>query len=330
MNIENCKTLLIGPGGSSIYLCLGSILALSKFGRLNNIKTFIGVKGGAVLAGLLAAKIDINCIMAIFSDNRLCIGFSKLAKLAIGEVSLLENLTKILSDILLYTYGYIPTLEVLKSLTGNDFICTATDLETREEFICSAKKTPKLKLNEAILISCGFPLMVSRVYFDNRILASGDILCPLPYHLVDINQSTLFLATTSKPINQHSSNVELFYKTLNFPIETLQNEQIKYIQSISNWKIIIFQNIFVDPTTFTLTPKNLIEIIKAGIKQTEKYLPKLSNISLEPNYNELIEKIKTSIAGAQVNDKGDIVIKHDFIEELMKKDPPPPPPIDQE
>uniref|UniRef100_A0A6C0ANE6 PNPLA domain-containing protein n=1 Tax=viral metagenome TaxID=1070528 RepID=A0A6C0ANE6_9ZZZZ len=189
------RFLVISGGGIKVISIVGTLKALEGQGVLKNIKEISGVSAGAWLAFMLSAGLSIETIEALvlgfeFSVIRnlkpeTFIGFPETFGLDDGT-----NLIKFVESIFKVAIKIDPsvTFREFNELKRSNiqFRCWATDL--KEETTCefSFKKTPDVKILDALRASMALPLYFTPVThpISGNLLTDGGIQGNLPLHLL--------------------------------------------------------------------------------------------------------------------------------------------------
>lgn len=95
------------------------------------------------------------------------------------------------------------------SLTGRQFVCSGTNLNTRRARIFSHRHTPDMRVADAVFISMCIPLVFSPVKYDGDLYADGALTCNYPCDCF-VAEETLLLgveSSTRVPIDGWSAYI---------------------------------------------------------------------------------------------------------------------------
>jgi predicted acylesterase/phospholipase RssA len=196
----NYNVLVLGPGGVKGYLELGAVYGLEKLKMLNNVKTFIGVSVGAIIAlflnvgisarDILYIAIDSVNFIDINSDDFNVIEIMKNIKNNLGIFSL-NHMRKIITNVIVKKIGYVPTMKQLYLLTEKELNIVALNLsECQTEYI-NHNNYPELNCVDAVLLSINIPIIFWRMHLNGSVYIDGAFGDPYPVLLYDNGQNSI-------------------------------------------------------------------------------------------------------------------------------------------
>tara|TARA_R100000750_G_C2326078_1_gene88225 strand:+ start:213 stop:1064 length:852 start_codon:yes stop_codon:yes gene_type:complete len=191
---DDIDVLVIGPGGIKGYQELGAIYYLDSIGKLNNVKTIIGVSVGAIIGLMMAAGISIKDIIYLAVAN---VDIVDLDLENIDLIAMLNNIRtkfglfssqkieKTLSSILIDKYGYIPTLKQLYDKTGIDLIMVEFSLTYKTKKYFSHITEPDIDCIKALSLSINIPGIFFMKEYKGEVYIDGAFGDPYPILLKD-------------------------------------------------------------------------------------------------------------------------------------------------
>lgn len=280
------KNLVISGGGYRVFNIFGIIYQLQKKNIYNiqNIKCIYGVSAGSIIGAMLCLKMDLNDILnyvinrpwekdiildpdnifniinknGMFSNNFINIIFEKLL--------LSNNLNSNINLLEFYNYSKID-LHIF-SLSCNDM----------QLINFSYKTYPKLKLINAIHMSCTIPFIFQPIYFNNSYMIDGAILNHFPYELCQKNnkdEEILGILIKKKYINiKEDSNIFNLYSAFFCNLIYYHNSK-SYDNYENNKNIIIYSAEKFDKSLLIKLINNKEtrkEEIEKGYKLVNEYL----------------------------------------------------------
>ena len=176
-------TLLIGAGGTLAYGLLGALSHLDAIERTSQVRRFVGVSVGAIIACLLCAGIDIKIIVRTFFRS----DFSKLQSISpvtmLGSYGLdsgsrlIGKITEVFCESGL---SRSITLAQLRQRTGRDLAVGVCDILARKFVFLSADSHPDVQVLEAVRASFAIPFVYSPQTIQDRIYVDGAIMSSFP------------------------------------------------------------------------------------------------------------------------------------------------------
>ena len=193
------KYLVLSGGGVKVISIIGVLKALEEKGLMKKIKQISGVSAGAWLAFMISAGLEISILEKLVSDldfsvvrnlkPETLIGFPETFGLDDGSnlMKFLESLFRVLIKIDPYvTFSDFNDLK----LSSIQFRCWATDLKEQNTCEFSLKKTPNIRIIDALCASMALPIYFTPVPhpITGNLLSDGGIQGNLPLHLLTENE----------------------------------------------------------------------------------------------------------------------------------------------
>lgn len=259
-------TLVFSSGGNYCSLFLGALKAIENFQDLDKINNYIGCSGGGLVALLILIgykpielikiikeydmssfySISIFNIFSQFGFNN----FNKLKKLIIS-LFIIKNINL---DI---------TFNLLEKKLNKNLILIGSNLTKKKISVFSKKKTPNMKIIDAVRITCSIPFIFEPVIINDNIYVDGALFCNFPIYLSKSNKTLGLKLNTSKnnnKINNFKDYILLFSKLINKNKKNVNNKNIINFV-IENKKLSIILN-----------KEDINILIKKGYNTTNKYL----------------------------------------------------------
>lgn len=281
------RKLVFSGGGIKVLSIIGSLQILEQNAMLKKVNEASGVSAGAWLAfmfscGLtirqmekLASEIDFSVIRNVTPDAFL--GFPETFGLDDGS-----HLKKFLESIMRVAMKMDPA-STFDSIKKNkiQFRCWATDLNKLSIREFSSKKTPQVKIIDALYASMAIPLyfIPAKDPITGHFLSDGGIQGSLPLHHLTDDECSECLAIgfcRNEPINQTPQDLMGFVNSIFSSILHIHNENV-----IQKWKHKIIR-IPVDDFSswnFEASRDDRLMLIKKGSDATKKWLSNNSSSS---------------------------------------------------
>ena len=220
------KVLVLSGGGLKGILHLGSIHALNKLNKLNDIDVYIGTSVGAVICFLISIQYTpVDILNILFTDDM----FKEIKNFSI--LSLINDnygiykfdvMEKKLTDMCKNKIDKDPSLLELYEGFGIHLVCTSYNMTKKCTEYLDYINNPSLNCIQAIKMSCSIPLLLPRVKYNDCYYIDGGIGDNYPITLMDDGINEVI-------------GIDLSY-TLSIPEDTFTN----YIYEIVN--IPIYEN----------------------------------------------------------------------------------------
>lgn len=152
---------------------------------LAEVRTWIGVSAGALLAVLLAAGFTADQLYdeSLSTDLLALVHVNTIAFLASWGLMSTVPLEQRLTILLKAKLGVVPSFRELYDLTGHTVVVVASDLDARTPLYFSPDTTPDVSLVDAVLASCTVPLLFSQKRYQGHRVIDGAFTDPYPLHL---------------------------------------------------------------------------------------------------------------------------------------------------
>lgn len=194
-------TLVFSSGGINGIYYVGCLKALEEFNVVERIKMVVGTSAGALFGTLLSlnytskelhdALLQINTalLLNISIDNIL--SFTQNCGLDNGEK--LSRVFEIFLEQKMKTNGAHVTFIDLFEFSGIHLIITGTCLETSKEHFFCHKRTPNMRVIDALRISTCIPLLFTPFFLEGKTFVDGGLLNHYPIGCPDICASSKVL-----------------------------------------------------------------------------------------------------------------------------------------
>ena len=188
------KNLVFSGSGSKIYIHLGCINYLNEHNYINNVDTFIGTSGGAIIAFLLSLGYGANTLTELF----LKLNYDHIKTIDTDSIfNFFENygfdngekLERVMRIILKNRHMVTHmTFKKLKEITNNTLVICATNINKHREEFFDYKTYPDLDIIEALLMSVAIPFLFTPRKHCNELYVDGGIMCHYPINYIETDE----------------------------------------------------------------------------------------------------------------------------------------------
>lgn len=255
-------TLLIGSGGVLAFAYLGALNACTDEGFLENIKNFGGTSVGSALSLLLSLGYSYSEIYAHVDEFMIPdLNIPEFKGLSLESIpkSLFkfDRFREALRKMIVFKLGYVPTMADHYAATGKEFAVLATSLDlekNRGEEVAQVSRhsMPNISVIDAVLASCGIPLVFEKVELHGVHHVDGAFVSPCPFSLFPNTKRICIYVFNGKHKNSGLKNLPQIVTSRLYELEkkaTLLDKQAEDI---------FFELVEVRP------PRNAIIEIKLG------------------------------------------------------------------
>ena len=163
---------MVISGGINGIAFIGSIYKFLKYYDFDNIKDIIGVSVGSILATLLVINYSTEEIKNIFLEIKMhnfldCKLKRFLNEWGLDDAKLHKKLLKAI--FINKNYDSNITFKELYNKTNKNLIIAGTNLTHNRADFFNYKNNPNMKVIDAILISCCFPVMYTPIRYNNSL-----------------------------------------------------------------------------------------------------------------------------------------------------------------
>jgi NTE family protein len=187
--------LVLSGGGVKVVSIVGAIKALDDKGLLKNLKEVSGVSAGAWLGFMMSSGLSIQVIeeLVLYFEFSHIRNITPEALISFPETLGLDNgtnLEKFLESIFRIVIKISPSITFAEfnelHLSSIKFRCWATDLKEQTSYEFSFKKTPDVKIIDALRASMAIPLYFTPIEhpITKNMLSDGGIQGSLPLYLL--------------------------------------------------------------------------------------------------------------------------------------------------
>lgn len=254
--MNKINTLCFSGGGINCFSFLGALNYILSHDiiNINNIHTYIGTSGGAILAYLLSLNYTTNELITFFINND--INFIKNINISNLFYNYgLDNGEQILLIIKYFLKKKFNKDDItfieLYDLTHNKLIINGTKINNNkiEEILFDKDNSPNMSILLALRISISVPIIYSPIYYETNYYIDGGISNHFLYNYCNHDTTLGFCINNVNLINP------LHYIFYNI---NLSKPKKKY-----NYKYIIFFDIF-NKSEFNISIYNIKQIILYG------------------------------------------------------------------
>lgn len=163
------NSLILSGGGIKGMVYIGLIKKLEDKDLIKNIRIMYGTSIGSLLCLMLNLNYTSSELINLLINTNFELLYNlKIKSLFDNNCNGMDNMHYLSSfvDFILSYKNYdknITFIELFKK-TNIEFGCVATKLYNFEEFCFNYKKTPNIKVKDAILSSCALPIIFSKYY----------------------------------------------------------------------------------------------------------------------------------------------------------------------
>jgi predicted acylesterase/phospholipase RssA len=285
------KHLVISGGGPSMIQSLGAIQQLceEKYININEIESIYGTSAGAIVALIFCLKYDFETIYDfiikrpwhnIFSVSVQTI-FDAYTKKGLFDLNTIEKCFKPLLEAKDLSINI--TLEELYNYCKVELHFFSFELNNFRLEDISYLTHPKISALQAIVMTCGIPVLLSPTFFDGKCYVDGGMVCnyPLKYciesgkNIDEILGMKNIFDTSEKNIVGADSNMLDFIMTFLY--------KVIYSLSIDHIQPTIKNEINLNTTIISLnyykkalqSQNSRIELYEDGIETAKKFLSNL-------------------------------------------------------
>ena len=278
--IVDYDTLILSGGSVKGFLMLGAIQYLIDNYYLNNVKTFIGTSGGAIISYLLILGLTPIEIMVYICTNQLIERlqhFNIIAMIngngALSFSSIYEQLEKMTIE----KIGFLPTFLDLKERFNKELICTTFNLsENKIEYI-SSENYPNMPVLIALKMSSNLPLIFENFKYNNSFYIDGGVADNFPLDLGIEKGNKIIGLYIGNEINNFNNFVldemniiEYIYKLMFIPIAQTISQKVD--KNKDKCKIIKLVNRNITFFSFNINSVDKLNLFSEGYKQCKEQI----------------------------------------------------------
>jgi len=279
---DDIDVLVIGPGGIKGYQELGAIYYLDSIGKLNNVRTIIGVSVGSIIGLMIATGISIKEIIYLAVEN---VDIVDLDLENIDVIAMLNNIrTKFglfssqkiedtLSNILINKYGYIPTLKQLYNITDMELIMVQFSLTSKTKKYFSHLTEPDISCIKALSLSINIPGIFFMKEYKGEVYIDGAFGDPYPVLLKDDGKNNILGIYIETSIDDKTYKNMLVYVHDIFQcmFDVITERNMK--ESSKRCIHIGLKNNIMDTIGASVTMSDKAKMVLDGIETAKKYFP---------------------------------------------------------
>jgi len=291
--VNEIDSLIFSGGGVRGIVFVGALEELQQQypAVLKQLKNVSGTSIGAILALLLACRIELSRIKMLFCSSLWNALYQEIDLSGLFyHLGMLDSMKAIWPSVVQFLAHPEETFAELKHRTGINLLVCVTNVDTKRYEYHSAELTPLYSVAKSVVASCALPVIFSPVVIHNRRYVDGGVLNNTPVSDFLHLRKTLILrivnahpiggggngnnsggggsGTTSTRIVDHLS--DLLYAMADF----IEDEQMKQIPSEFRNHIVPFSFDRQELTSynFSLTERQRHEICETGRKTMHTFL----------------------------------------------------------
>lgn len=177
-------TLILSGNSTNAVVTLGALQYLYDNGFLNNIKNYVGVSSGSILATLLLIGYQPLELLTYLCVEKI---FKKMIQFNISNMLLLRKplmnfdpIKNILDLLIVDKIGFIPTMKSIEELFNKKIIFTTYNLTDDKKEYITAEEYPDLSILNAIRMSSTFPLIFEPFNYKDKLYLDGGLFNNFP------------------------------------------------------------------------------------------------------------------------------------------------------
>ena len=185
------KNLVLSGSGSKFYIHLGAIKKLTEEKLVDNLTTYVGCSGGAIVSIFLAAGYSVDTIIDLFLKIDYTNHLKKInsdsilnffENFGVDDGSNLERVFRIILKNKL-TKTHLTFKEFFEK-TGKNLVICSTNLNKNVEFYFNYKDTPDVDVIDAVLMSTSVPFIYVPKTYKGDFYSDGGILNFYPFEYI--------------------------------------------------------------------------------------------------------------------------------------------------
>ena len=260
---ESFDVLVLGPGAFKGFCILGAVMYLSGKKIMDNVKCYVGVSVGALIALTLALDLNVTeiCLKALelnsllddigLYDSNGNIDIPRFISAILDNVGLTSSskIREILSRIIMEKLGFMPTFQNFYQATGNKLVIVASNLNKRRVDVFDVDKTPDVIVLDAIMLSMNIPGIFYKTEYNGDVYIDGAAGNPYPVDTQD-NGINRILGVYVETEHDPKTAIGYALSTIDFSMTQIRNKIIR--ESSERCKHIRIGSNLKDPTGVTI------------------------------------------------------------------------------
>lgn len=181
-------TIVLGPGGIKGFSHLGALFFLDTHGILSEVKNFIGVSVGSIIALLYICGFGVREIITIAADTDL---FKDLTSINFNSTKtnkgLMSNgpIKNKIQALLIDKIGFVPSMKQLYEKSGLNYITVTFNVTKDQTEYLSYDTTPHMSVLDATMLSMNIPFLFYKIEYENNEYIDGAFGNPYPVDYLD-------------------------------------------------------------------------------------------------------------------------------------------------
>ena len=306
--MKSIDTLVFSSGGINGIYFLGCLKALEEFQMTQQINRVIGTSAGALFGTLFALQytskelndallqIDTALLLNISIDNIL--SFTQNCGIDDGEK--LSRVFEIFIEQKMKVHGSKVTFADLFDFSGVHLVITGTCLESATEHYFCHKRTPSMRIVDALRISTCIPLLFTPFSFEGRTFVDGGLLNHYPIGCPDIDHvsSVLGFNISLKEIKDDTKETRTVFNYINQLINCMMINASKSVSYSNNKNI---HTVIIEAeqagVNFSISKNEKQDACDHGYKETVAFLEKekYRRMQLQKTISDCLRKKKNVI-----------------------------------
>jgi len=269
------EILILGPGGAKMIMGLGFLFPLEKNKIFSEVKTFVGVSAGALVALLMVCGYTITEIITFACEVNI---FEDIRKFNLANVR--DNMGVVspdivrekLSNLIVNKIGYIPTLQELFMFSNKEFVSIAYNLNTCKVEQFSYLTQPTASCVEAVLLSINIPGLFCKITYGGHFYVDGALGNPYPVNLYDDGKKIILgiYIDGRRPQEGDLGHINYFHRSIQAPMDQLRDFIIN--KSSEKCYHVCLKTDILDTTGVSLCSEDKSNMLIYGIKEANKFV----------------------------------------------------------
>jgi len=181
--ISEIDTLIFSGGGVRGIVFVGALEELQQQhpGALAQLKHAAGTSIGAIMALLLACRIELPRIKSLFCSSLWNDLYQEIDLSGLFfHLGMLDSMKTIWPSVVQFLASPDETFAELKQRTGINLLVCVTNVDTKRYEYHSAELTPLYEVAKSVVASCALPVIFSPVVIHNKRYVDGGVLNNTP------------------------------------------------------------------------------------------------------------------------------------------------------
>lgn len=261
-------TLILSGNSTNVFVTLGSIqYLLDNTDRLGkSVRNYIGTSSGSIICLLTMlgySPLDLLCHICVNKIYRkISLNVSSMLLTGKGLINF-DTIEKEIEYLIVEKIGFIPTLEELSELTGNDLYAVAYNMSTDKKEYVSRYTHPDLSCTKAVRMSSTFPFVFEPYHHDGYYYVDGGIADNFAIEFGEMlgkNCLGIYTRNPQKPYVEELGYIGLIHKLVQVFLNSMSDDKISRINRSDILTINHIPNFF----NFTSENRDIIVMFDTG------------------------------------------------------------------